>query len=471
LQGLEDTGQLSDAIKALQWLCFANRPLRLAEMVDVLAIENGQNGGFFPEERLPDPADIMVICSSLISLTVTEEEEPHDEDSDDEDSDFEDRGSARHANPVEGANIQIQLAHFSVKEFLLSDRCAFRLDFQPRICHSLIAESCLYYLFHLSQSVPLIEELVVRHPLSFYAAEQWWQHLQVINADIDESLLQAVVDFLARGHDTLLCWQQLYDADRPGKFRPVENQWSQLTRSPSSGTLGQPLYYAAQIGVPAVVKKIVARTMDVNVRGGLFSDALQAAAARGHDLAIQILLRAGADLNAQGGIYGNALQAAAAEGHIAVVQVLLDAGVDVNARGGWYRTALLAAAAEGHIRVVQMLLDAGADVNAHGEEYGHALEAAATKGYKGVVRVLLDAGADVNVQRGRHGSALGAACYFGHKEVVQMLLDAGANLDAQADDSNAIQAASYFGHEEVVQILREAGATLHTSSGLPILDD
>ncbi len=73
LQDLESADQLPNAIKALQWLCFSEDPLRLAEVVDILAIENGDEGGFDPEERLPDPRDVMVVCSSLISFNSTED--------------------------------------------------------------------------------------------------------------------------------------------------------------------------------------------------------------------------------------------------------------------------------------------------------------------------------------------------------------------------------------------------------------
>ncbi|KAF9061846.1 hypothetical protein BDP27DRAFT_1234481, partial [Rhodocollybia butyracea] len=45
-----------------------------------------------------------------------------------------------------------------------------------------------------------------------------------------------------------------------------------------------------------------------------------------------------------GGRYGNALQAAAAGGHEAVVHLLLEHGADVNACGGECGTALCAAA-------------------------------------------------------------------------------------------------------------------------------
>ena len=65
-------------------------------MVEILAIKTGDACKFDPDERLPDPEDIMVICSSLISYNKKElfeavEDKPNvrfpedsDVDSDDE---------------------------------------------------------------------------------------------------------------------------------------------------------------------------------------------------------------------------------------------------------------------------------------------------------------------------------------------------------------------------------------------------
>jgi ankyrin repeat protein len=75
---------------------------------------------------------------------------------------------------------------------------------------------------------------------------------------------------------------------------------------------------------------------------------------------VKMLLDKGADVNVQGGFYGNALQAASYGGHEQVVKMLLDRDADVNAQGGEYSNALYAASFRGHEQVVKMLLDAGA---------------------------------------------------------------------------------------------------------------
>jgi ankyrin repeat protein len=73
-----------------------------------------------------------------------------------------------------------------------------------------------------------------------------------------------------------------------------------------------------------------------------------------------MLLDEDADVNVQGGHYGNALQAASLSGHEQVIKMLLDKDADVNAQGGHYGNALQAASYRGYKQVVKMLLNAGA---------------------------------------------------------------------------------------------------------------
>ncbi|KIX08660.1 uncharacterized protein Z518_03317 [Rhinocladiella mackenziei CBS 650.93] len=442
LQSLESTGQLQDAISALQWLCFSSRPLNLAEIVEILAIGTADQGGFFPEERLPDPTDVMVVCSSLISL------DPINNDNNNADSWDGSKEDAR--------RIQIQLSHFSVKEFLLSSRCAFDLNFRPQICHLAIAEGCLHYLLHLCQNAPLTEELIEQYPLSLYAAKEWWQHTQNTGNTISDALSDLASGLLTNEDTALLSWRQLYDIDNP---------WGGPYLWLKTSDIAQPLYYAATIGVPEICVRILQRNVDVNDQGGQYGHALQAASSRGHEKVVKMLVDAGADVNAQGGYYGSALQAASFCGYEKVVKVLVDAGTDVNAQGGYYGSALQAASESRQQMVVKMLVDAGADVNARGGRYGNALQAASSRGHETVVKMLVDAGADVNAQGGRHGNPLEAASEGGYDKVVKILIDAGANVNTQEGYGNALYTASESGYEKVVEILLDAGADVNAQGG------
>ena len=60
----------------------------------------------------------------------------------------------------------------------------------------------------------------------------------------------------------------------------------------------------------------------MNVQGGLYGNALQAASCHGHETIVKLLLENKADVNMQGGLYGNALQAASFGGHEAIVKLL-----------------------------------------------------------------------------------------------------------------------------------------------------
>jgi ankyrin repeat protein len=56
--------------------------------------------------------------------------------------------------------------------------------------------------------------------------------------------------------------------------------------------------------------------------------------------AAQLLLDRGADVNSKGGLYGNALQAASMGGHEEVGRLLRNEGADVNVQADFYARAL-----------------------------------------------------------------------------------------------------------------------------------
>ncbi len=171
----------------------------------------------------------------------------------------------------------------------------------------------------------------------------------------------------------------------------------------------------------------------MNIQGGYYGTALQAAAVKGYDKMVQFLVQSDADVNIQGGYYGTALIAAAAGGYDKIVQFLINVNTDVNVQDGSQRTALIAAAAGGFDKKVQFLIDVNADVNVQGGYWRTALIAAAAGGHEKVVQILVKSNADVNVnvQDGPWGTALIAAAAGGHDKIVQILVQSNADIGVQ----------------------------------------
>jgi ankyrin repeat protein len=106
----------------------------------------------------------------------------------------------------------------------------------------------------------------------------------------------------------------------------------------------------------------------VNVQGGKYASALQAAA-NSDNATVQLLLKSGADVNLQGGIHGSALQEAAFRGSHTTARFLLQHGADVTVQGGEHGSALHAAALSGNDTILWLLQDK-LEVNAQAESMG-----------------------------------------------------------------------------------------------------
>ncbi|USP74830.1 putative multiple ankyrin repeats single kh domain protein [Curvularia clavata] len=423
------------AMRILQWLTFSARPMSVEEIAEVVAIDVAREPAFDRDEVLEDPLEAINICSSLVAITTNNAE-----------------GRKRPTQRI------IALAHYSVQEYLMSDRIkrgqAKQYSMEAVECHNMITEGCLKYLMQLQG--PISMSVLETSTLARYAAEFWSSHFRKTE-DKRIVVSQVAMRLMSIEQPAYPTWIQLFDPDMPRKE-------PDLRRGLES--IAMPLYYTALLGLRAITRSLLDQGADVNTQGGQHGNALYAASWKGHEQVVKILLDADADVNAQGGRHGNALQAASVKGHEQVVKILLDAGADVNAQGGAFNNALYAASRKGYKQIVQMLLNAGADVNAQGGHYGNALQAASREGHKQIVQMLLDAGADVNAQGGRHGNALQAALKKGHEQIVQMLLDAGVDVNAQGGAfNNALYVALRKGYEQIVQMLLNAGADVNAQGG------
>jgi ankyrin repeat protein len=448
-----DEDSAEEARKILTLLCFSARPLTVLELIDGIAVNVNDPVGLDRLSRLHDADSLREICPGLIYFDIKKDPIPTYVRFDDE-----------------GISPTVRIAHFSVQEYLESDRIrkskAASYALSRNAAHTEIAKICCAYLLdpELNEG-SLTNTKLLQFPFAQFSARFWVHHHR--NAAGGVSQLKKLVLRIFKEHqESFYNWVKIYDVDKPWELSKIHQS--------NSSQIPPPEYYASLLGLDWVLHALLdikredgGRKSDLgNSHGGHFGNALQAASVGGHEKVIQMLLNVGAEVNAQGGHFGNALQAASEGGHEKVVQMLLDVGADVNAQGGQYGNALQAASGSGHEKVVQMLLDVGAEVNAQGGQYGNALQAASVRGHEKVIQMLLDVGAEVNAQGGYYGNSLQAASGSGHEKVVQMLLDVGADVNAQGGQyGNSLQVASVRVHEKVIQMLLDVGAEVNAQGG------
>jgi hypothetical protein len=287
------------AMRILQWLTFSARPLSVEEVAEVVAIDVTRDPAFDRDEVLEDPLEVLDICSSLVTITTNE------------------------ADGRSGSTQRIvALAHYSVQEYFVSDRIkrgsAKQYSMQEIECHDAIARGSLQYLIQFQQ--PLSQKTLEVSALARYTAKFWSSHLQKTR-DKMEQVSQPIMSLMAREEPAYLNWIRLHDPDRP---------WEKLKLEKNLDSIPMPFYYAALLGFSIVTKLLLDAGAEVNMQGGHYGNALQAASVGGHEQVVKMLLNAGAEVNAQGGHYGDALQAASAGGHEQVVKTLLSAGAEVS---------------------------------------------------------------------------------------------------------------------------------------------
>ena len=333
-----------NAIRILQFLTYSERPLSIEEAVDAIAVDTEGEQYFDPKHRMPDPPEIACYCSSLV-VVVSRQEHSSDED----DSDYYDPN--QNNKPVE-----LQLAHFSVKEYLTSGRLDKDVDQTFRdeltkvpVAAASVATVCLAYLLHLDQDIP-ISKIRETFPLAQYSARYWMSHAAVAKGK-DRKLQEFIKKFFCHHRSSYRNCYSLYRPDTP---------WGvDLSKEPASA-----LYYASFGGLVNVVQYLLSRGADVNAQGRNYGNALSAASNAGHTPIVQLLLEKGADVKAKDEYGETPLWRAAAYGHEAVVQLLLEKGADVEGKDDYGRTPLWRAAVNGHEAVFRLLLKKGADVEA-----------------------------------------------------------------------------------------------------------
>ncbi|KAG8752573.1 hypothetical protein FRC14_006936 [Serendipita sp. 396] len=440
-------------------LAFSNRPMTIQEVAEATAV-NVENRSFSVDERFSDPYDILELCSSLVSLS--------------------DLGPASTSIVRQerrgvfnwGPEIKIiQFAHFSVKEYILSERAQTTipaiLRINPSMSHQYITELALIYLLDFNNGKATIRFNHQKYPLLTYAALYWMEHL----ASMRESDQANIEDLLLRLFDpdnpsNLMNCLNLYDPTSSFSLRAYGTRSIGFTTHRNKQDLETPLYYASYYGLLPIVDALLGKTMEQSRPGDELGSSLEAAASGGFVAIAKRLLDKGADPNTPYcRQFHRPLQAAVSSGSLEMVKLLLAAGADVNTKGGEWGSALQLAAKQGSVEIIQLLIDNGHGVNHCVQRHGTALVIAAQNGHDDAALVLLKNGADPKLEGVGYYKPLNAACQYLKVDTVRAFLDAGADIKGEPGRTTALHVASDKGNLSIIQLLVERGADVNAPGG------
>jgi len=358
------------ACRLLQCIVAARRPLRVEELAEIFAIEFGPNdvpnlvAGWRPEN--PEEA-VLSACSTLIAI-------------------IEDEGAKT-----------VQFSHFSVKEFLTSDRlqmsdvgniCQYHIPLEP--AHTILARACLTVLLQVDEQVG--EQSHKALPLASYAAGNWVMHAEF--EDVASQIQNSMECLFNPEKPHFRAWMSL-----PGALDYDSRSSSTAPHDSRARARVTPLYCAASCGFARLVKHlIIMHSENVNEKCSWDVSPLHAASRSGHVDCARLLLDHGAHANAQAVTHWTPIHLASFDGHLSVAQLFLEHGANLHAPDKMGQTPLYLASRSGCLEIVRLLLDRGADVSVRAglREKWTPFQVATRNRHHDVAQLLLEYGAEEN---------------------------------------------------------------------------
>lgn len=421
--------------RILQFLTFSQRPLRIEELVDAIAVDLEHEPSFDIRSRMPVPMEILRCCSSLVVFS-------------------EETG-------------EIRLSHFSVKEFITSKehKGIFTQSLEKFTANESIIGIITAYMLSLKDTDVKHYKLKETYHLADYCAEHWVDHARIVEEN-SPNFRQRLLELFSNKESWFFC-NKIYNLGGP------YDNWTCKVGWPES--IVEPLYIASSSGLKYLVKDLLLRGADINADGGKFGTALRVACQEGHPDIARILIESGADMDIACGWHPSTALVTAIDNDLFDLACLqIHHGANLGIRGYLFEHAgdnlvesypLHLACIKGAREVIKALTSKKADVNVIDEKYGAALKILSMRGYKDLVKLLLDNGADID-QKSSAGesndTALDAACFSGHYEVVKLLLQRGADTRVQnRNGETPLHTAARADHKDIARLLLAHGADVN----------
>ena len=451
----------------LQCLTVAIRPLHVKELAEVLAIDFSAPGATpILDEKLrweDKERAVLSACSSLITIV-------QDKDS-----------------------RCVQFSHFSVKEFLTSERLATSTvdtlryhHIHIQSAHTIMTQACLSVLLRLDKSMGGF--IIKSYPLARYAGMHFGDHVEFEN--VLPHVTEGVDNLLDpdKPHFDIWVWLRTDDwnasawhnsrMDEKDRFQSV--RFVRRNRSPTLSKYPprvSPLYYVAAFGHFSLAHRLISKfPQDLHTMDNKGCTPLHIAVLAGKVEVSQLLIEHSTNLDtpstegwtllhmaAYRGLFEvsrillerhkaikpylnmrnkkgqTALHLASRYHHSSIVALLLKFGADVNARDDYNKTPLHLASLTPCLGTMGLLLKFGADVDSRDDDdmtpLLFALQGLAWSLYEGNIaaaaQLLLELGASVHVQNKRGRMALHMASEFLFPSIMVLLLKFGAEVDAK----------------------------------------